>query len=54
MQTAEELEANSTGILEHDYVIWSGDLNYRIEHHNFDAVVELVNQNRLFELKQRD
>jgi len=34
--------ANTTGVLEHDYVIWSGDMNYRIEHDSFETVVDLI------------
>lgn len=41
-------------MFEHDIVLWCGDLNYRINSDNFDEVVEMIKQNKMFELRKLD
>ncbi|XP_070572000.1 phosphatidylinositol 4,5-bisphosphate 5-phosphatase A-like isoform X2 [Ptychodera flava] len=48
-------EACSTkGILDHDYVIWLGDLNYRIADLKTEDVKEVIARNELHILKYKD
>ena len=41
-------------LFEHDTMLWCGDLNYRINCDNFVEVVDMIKQNKLYELKALD
>eukprot|EP00347_Sterkiella_histriomuscorum_P006556 403352324 len=41
-------------IFEHDVLLWCGDLNYRINSDNFQEVVDMIQQNKLYELRNLD
>ncbi|CAH8854284.1 unnamed protein product [Trichobilharzia szidati] len=41
-------------ILDHDYVFWMGDLNFRIDHFKKDEVEQMIRENRLDELLRHD
>ena len=41
-------------LYEHDILLWCGDLNYRINNDNFDETVEMIKQNKMFELRKLD
>jgi len=41
-------------LYEHDILFWCGDLNYRINSDNFNEVVDMINQNKLYELRELD
>ncbi|CDW83152.1 inositol polyphosphate 5-phosphatase ocrl-1 isoform x2 [Stylonychia lemnae] len=41
-------------LFEHDILLWCGDLNYRINSDNFNEVVDMIQQNKLYELRNLD
>jgi hypothetical protein len=41
-------------LLEHDLLLWCGDLNYRISSDSFEDVVEKIKNNKISELRQLD
>lgn len=41
-------------ILEHEIVLWCGDLNYRINSDSFEETLEMIKQNKIFELSKLD
>ncbi len=41
-------------LYEHDILLWCGDLNYRIDSDNFQEVVDMIQQNSLYELRKLD
>lgn len=41
-------------LFEHDTVLWCGDLNYRIAIDSLDEAIEMIKQNKLFELRKLD
>ena len=46
----------TTHILYHDYIVWCGDLNFRLEENsfNYDQIVKAVESNELAGLLTRD
>ena len=41
-------------LLEHDILLWCGDLNYRINSDNFEDVVDKIKNNKISELRALD
>jgi len=41
-------------LFEHDKVLWCGDLNYRLNSENFEEIIEMIQNNKLFELRKLD
>ncbi|XP_072163312.1 phosphatidylinositol 4,5-bisphosphate 5-phosphatase A-like [Diadema setosum] len=52
--TQEFPQCNATTILDHDYVLWFGDLNYRIEDLSTEAIKFLAAPKKLHVLQEKD
>jgi len=47
-------EEAGLNLMEHKYIFWCGDLNYRIDSDSFETVAEMIGKNQIIELRKLD